>query len=124
MTGGGRREAFRLPLLSSNMKNRTKGEVEQRQTRLKRLFCAIALVINGYLLLSLLFGEMGLLKFIKMKQTHSRIREENHALREENEDLSRRIEMLKTDSDTIEQIARDRLGLAKEGDLIYEFYDP
>lgn len=84
----------------------------------------MALVVNGYLLLSLLFGEMGLLKFIKMKQTHSRIRQENRALRGENEDLSRRIEMLKTDSDTIEQIARDRLGLAKKGELIYEFYDP
>lgn len=105
------------------MRNRTKGEVEQRQLHLKRLFCAIALVVNAYLLLSLLFGEMGLLKFIKMKQTYAQIRMENNGLQEENEKLTRRIEMLKTDPDTIEQIARDRLGLAKEGELVYEFYD-
>jgi len=80
-------------------------------------------VINGYLLLSLLFGEMGLLKFIKMKQTYAKIQRENHTLKEENEKLGRKIRMLKTDPDVIEQIARDRLGFAKEGELIYEFYD-
>jgi len=105
------------------MRNRTKGEVEQGRIYLKRLFCAIALFMNGYLFLSLLFGEMGLLKFIKMKQTYAQIRRENRALQEENEKLTRRIEMLKTDPDTIEQIARDRLGLVKEGELIYEFYE-
>lgn len=83
----------------------------------------MALVVNGSLLLSLLFGEMGLLKFMKMKQTYARIRRENQAIQEENERLGRRIKMLKTDPDAIEQIARDRLGLAKEGELIYEFYD-
>ena len=105
------------------MKNRPKGELEQRRIHLKRLFCAMALFINGYLLLSFLFGEMGLLKFIKMKQTYAQIQRENRDLREEDERLARRIEMLKTDPDTIEQIARDRLGLVKEGELIYEFYD-
>lgn len=105
------------------MRNRTKGEVEQRQTLLKRLLCAMALVVNGYLLLSLLFGEMGLLKFLKIKQTYAQIRRENQDLQDENENLGRRIKMLKTDPDAIEQIARDRLGLAKEGELIYEFYD-
>lgn len=105
------------------MRNRSKGEVAQRQTLLKRLFCAIALVVNGYLLLSLLFGEMGLLKFLKMKQTYAQIRRENQGLQDENENLGRRIKMLKTDPDAIEQIARDRLGLAREGELIYEFYD-
>lgn len=83
----------------------------------------MALVANGYLLISLLFGEMGLLKFIKMKQTYAHFQRENEALREENERLGRRIKTLKTDADAIEQIARDRLGLAKEGELIYEFYD-
>lgn len=105
------------------MRNRTKGEVEQRQARLKRLFCAMALIVNGYLLLSLLFGEMGLLKFLKMKQTYAQIREENQDLQEENEKLGRRIKVLKTDPEAIERIARDRLGLAKEGELIYEFFD-
>ena len=105
------------------MRNRTKGEVAQRQVYLKRLFCAVALFINGYLLLSFFFGEMGLVKFIKMKQTYAQSLKENGDLQEENKKLSRRIKMLKTDPDTIEQIARDRLGLAKEKELIYEFYD-
>ncbi len=83
----------------------------------------MALVVNSYLLLSLLFGEMGLLKFLKMKQTYAKIREENHDLQEENEKLGRRIKMLKTDPEAIEQIARDRLGMARERELIYEFYD-
>lgn len=83
----------------------------------------MALVANGYLLLSLLFGEMGLLKFIKMKQTYANFRRENESLQEENERLGRRIKTLKTDPNVIEQIARDRLGLVKEGELIYEFYD-
>ena len=91
---------------------------------MKRLFGAAALFINGYLLLSFLFGEMGLLKYIKMKQAYSQVNEEIRTLRSDIEKLTRRIEALKTDRLTIERMARDRLGLAREGELIYEFYEP
>lgn len=112
------------PVDSLFMRNRTRGEVEQRRATLKRLFGAAALIVNGYLLLSFLFGDMGLLKFIKMKQTYSRIKEENRMLRSDNEELTRQIKALKTDPLTIERIARERLGLAREGELVYEFYEP
>ncbi|MFY9268742.1 MAG: septum formation initiator family protein [Candidatus Manganitrophaceae bacterium] len=95
----------------------------QQQTRWRRIFLAVSCFMIGFLFLSFFFGEMGFLKFIQMKQTHLQIRNENRTLRQENEKLMQRIEALKADPFAIERIARDRLGLVKERELIYEFYE-
>lgn len=82
-----------------------------------------ALFVNSYLLLSFLFGDMGTLKAIKLKKTYAQLRQEIAYLKKENERLSGRIKALKTDPYTIESLARNQLGLARRGELIYEFFD-
>ena len=67
--------------------------------------------------------EMGTLNLIRMKRQYNRLQAETQSIRQENQILSRRIEALKTDPAAIESLARDQLGLAKEGELVYEFYD-
>lgn len=105
------------------MKNRTKQEVEQEGLKRRRFFLSLLTFINGYLLLSFFFGEMGMLKVIKMTRERSHLTESIQSLQRENAVLTQRVVALKTDPHTIEVLARDRLGLAKEGDLIYEFFD-
>lgn len=106
------------------MKNISKGAADLSRRKRRRIFLGVAFFVSGYLLLSFLFGEMGMLNSLKMKRTHAHIREEIVSLKKENEALSRKIEALKSNPDYIESLARNQLGLAREGELIYEFYDP
>lgn len=83
----------------------------------------LALFINGYLLLSFLFGEMGMLNSLKLKRTRAQLRQEIGSIRRNNETLADRVKALRGDPDTIESIARSQLGLVREGELVYEFYE-
>lgn len=105
------------------MKNRSKGAADLSRRKRRRLFLGGALFASGYLLLSFLFGQMGMLNALKLKRTHAQIRQEIVFLKKENEGLTGKIEALKSDPHYIESLARNRLGLVKEGELIYEFYD-
>lgn len=106
------------------MKNISKGAADLSRRKRRRLFLGVASFVSGYLLLSFLFGEMGMINSLKMKKTHAQIQGEIVSLKKENEALTRKIEALRSDPDYIESLARNQLGLAKEGELIYEFYDP
>lgn len=105
------------------MENRSKGSADLSRRNRRRLFLGTALFASGYLLLSFLFGQMGTLNALKLKRTHAQIREEIVFLKRENEGLTGKIEALKSDPLYIENLARTQLGLVKEGELIYEFYD-
>ncbi|HZR46500.1 MAG TPA: septum formation initiator family protein [Candidatus Manganitrophaceae bacterium] len=106
------------------MKNRSKGAADLSRRKRRRLFLGVAFFLSGYLLLSFLFGEMGMVNSLKMKRTYAQIQEEILSLKRENEALTHKIEALKSDPHYIESLARNQLGMAKEGELIYEFYDP
>jgi cell division protein FtsB len=105
------------------MKNRSKGEADLSRRKRRGLFLGVALFVSGYLLLSFLFGQMGMLKALKLKRTYAQVQQEIVSLKKENDALTQKIEALKSDPLYIERLARNQLGLAKEGELIYEFYD-
>ena len=105
------------------MKNRSKGAADLSRKKRRRFFLGISFFVSGYLLLSFLFGQMGMLNSLKLKRTYAQIRQEIVFLKKENEKLTGKIEALKSDPHYIESLARNQLGLSKEGELIYEFYD-
>jgi len=99
------------------------GEKRSR-LRKKYLFLGLITFLNGYLLLSLVFGEMGWMKFIKMREAHQQLTGEMVSLRSQNNALLYEIDALKSDPHFIEGLAREQLGLVRAGELVYEFYDP
>jgi cell division protein FtsB len=105
------------------MKNRSKGAADLSRRKGRSLFFGVASFISGYLLLSFLFGQMGMLNALKLKRTHTQVQQEIGFLKKENEALNKKIEALKSDPHYIESLARRQLGMAREGELIYEFYD-
>jgi cell division protein FtsB len=106
------------------MKNRSKGEADLSRRTRRGIFLGAALFVSGYLFLSFFFGEMGMLKALKLKRTYAQVQQEIVSLKKENEALTLKIEALKSDPYYIEGLARNQLGLAKEGELIYEFFEP
>ena len=71
------------------------------------------------LVLQDVFGAHGLMAMHRSKTQIEAIQAKIARLDEENKDLQQRIQNLKTDPSTIEKIARDRMGLARPGELIF-----
>ena len=105
------------------MKNRRKGARVKVERQKRGVLIGFALFINLALLLSLFFGEMGFLNAVQLKETHARVAGEVSSLQKENAGLLRQLESLQNDSKTIERLARERLGLVKEGEVVYEFFE-
>ena len=88
------------------------------KTRVLLVFAALA---AGYILVSFIFGEMGLVKFYRMKSQYNDLVEETSNLKRQNTVLLREVRALRTDTALIEQIARDKLGLARSGEIVYYY---
>jgi cell division protein FtsB len=81
-------------------------------------------VIGGFFLMSycayeVFFDTMGFMKYLNMKRTHGQIAEELKTIEEENARLRKDIEAVKHDPATLEGLARDRLGMVKQGETVF-----
>lgn len=81
-----------------------------------RYFLALALSL---LVLQDVFGAHGLIAMHRSKIKLQQVQAQIEKLNQENQDLQQRIHRLKTDPSAIEKIARDRMGLARPGELIF-----
>jgi cell division protein FtsB len=72
------------------------------------------------LLLQDIFGTHGVLAMRHTQQQAAEIRKEINQLDTENKKLLDRVKALKTDSATIERIAREENGLARPGEYIFK----
>lgn len=105
------------------MRNRRKAPAGKHRKNQGKMLIALALLINSYMIASFFLGEMGFLNARQLKNANRVIKAEVASLSEENEKLLTRIDALRNDPGTIEGLARERLGLVKEGELVYEFFD-
>ncbi len=67
------------------------------------------------------FSERGLLKVISLKSELKEMEAFNESLQLENEECNEYIHLLKDDTRYIEKLAREELGLLKEGEMVYFF---
>ena len=103
-------------------RNYTKADRTKRTVGRKRLLFAAGILLALYLLTSLILGEMGLVKYYRMKAQYNTLTEEIATLKQDNARLMRDVHALKSDPACIERIARDELGLARQGEIVY-YYD-
>jgi cell division protein FtsB len=85
-----------------------------------RQFLGLALFA---LLLHDIFGAHGFIAMRKTQKEIEQIREQIGKLNDENQSLSGQVNSLKTDPKAIERIAREEMGLARPGEIIYKFPD-
>lgn len=82
-------------------------------------------VVAGLLLLAasscgvLVFGQRGLLELRRLRGESAALERSNQELQGRNRGLERRMGALKDDPTTIERLARERLGMVKEGEVVY-----
>ena len=71
--------------------------------------------------LAALFGQQGLLKVRELEKEKLDLEERVVALQEKTERLRREVRSMQTDPFLYEKLARERLGLVKPGEVVYDF---
>ena len=77
------------------------------------------LFLGCLLFLDALVGEKGLVENLKARQQFQAIERSLARLKDENARLSKEVELLRKDPETIEGIARRELGLMKPGEKLF-----
>ena len=70
-----------------------------------------------------IFGAHGFIAMRRTQKEIDRVREQIGKLNNENKSLSSQVNSLKTDPKAIERIAREEMGLARPGEIIYKLPD-
>jgi cell division protein FtsB len=91
---------------------------------MKKTLIGAGVLFGVYLLSSFILGEMGLIKYYRMKSQYNALTKEISALKQDNAKVGREVRALKTDPDHLERIARDKLGLARPGEIVYYYGEP
>lgn len=87
--------------------------------RLAHLLVITPVALTGYMLLS---GENGLFRVWRQADRIEQLEGEVAQIRVDNQALTQRTRLLKTDLKTIERIARERYGMVKENESVYMVY--
>jgi cell division protein FtsB len=74
--------------------------------------------------LLIIWSPNGLLHLRQLRVEHQDLLQKNYILEKENQHLYEEISRLQKDPDAIESLARQELGLVREGELIFHFVKP
>jgi len=72
------------------------------------------------LLLALCFGEMGVLRYVSMRDHAQQLENDIQELQRMTRTLRSEIDRLEHDPSKIEQLARERLGYVRKGETVYQ----
>jgi cell division protein FtsB len=73
---------------------------------------------------SLIMGDMGIVKYSRMRAQERSLRAEIAHLKQDNLRLLQEVRALKHDPAYLERLARDKIGLARPGEIVYYYGDP
>jgi cell division protein FtsB len=83
--------------------------------------CAVGLVLFMF---AAVYGGHGLMHVQRMRSEQDNLQRMVFDLQQNNEQLRQRIRRLQSDDRYIEQLARQRLGLVKKGEIVYRNKHP
>ncbi|MBI4688484.1 MAG: septum formation initiator family protein [Nitrospirae bacterium] len=101
------------------MRTRRK-QVRLKNKRTRLFWVTFGILAALYLTLTLIFGESGLLKYIKLKTVQTRLGAELSGIKKQNKETKSQIDELKKDPNLLEELAREH-GLTKEGEMVFKY---
>jgi len=88
----------------------------------KRLiFLTIAVLSFIYLSISLVFGDMGLLRYLELNRTKMNLESQLSEINRQNAQLRTQLKLLKEDPFAREKLAREEYGLSKPNEYIFKY---
>ena len=104
-------------------KNYVRTHTANRAAGKRKLIILASVALGAALLWSLVMGEMGLVKYFRMKHQETALRAEIGHLRQDNRRLLQEVRALKYDAAYLERLARDKIGLSRPGEIVYYYGD-
>ncbi|MBI3005662.1 MAG: septum formation initiator family protein [Ignavibacteriales bacterium] len=105
-------EFYRKPSSQALLKNLTRKTLKHKR---RVFFLFLGLFIGSYVV----FGNYGILTRIRLERQRSETLEKIRKAQEETQNLLAQIKRLETDKHEIEKIAREKYGMAREGETVY-----
>lgn len=91
--------------------------LRRKAATLASILALIALVVGS------LFGDGGMLHLLEQRERSKALRTEVEKLRQENSRLAAEILALRQDPRAVERLAREELGMARPGELVFLIRD-
>ena len=106
------------------MRNSRRKEVETKKKRRRGVLFTLGILVVISLTLTLVIGENGFLRYLKLRSNKTELQAKINNLRKENEEIQRQIDMLKKEKNPnlMEELARDQ-GFTKEDEIIFLYED-
>lgn len=105
-------------------RNKLRLRKRQRRAQWRRLGLRYGLgVLSLFVFMNGLFGQNGYVAMRRARADAERLKQEIHQLNEENQNLSGEVRALKTDPAAVEKVAREEMGLARPGELVFRLPD-
>jgi len=105
--------------MSSNNLLRKQVISEVKKKRL--IFLTFVILSFIYLSLSLVFGDMGLIRYLELNRTKMNISSQITEINRQNEQLRTQLRLLKEDPFYREKLAREEYGLSKPNEYIFQY---
>jgi cell division protein FtsB len=105
------------------MRNARRQRVNQSRKIRQIVSVTVGILCFVYLTLSIVFGENGLLKYLRLKSDMSRLKAEITTIKNQNLETKKQIDTFKNDPNVVEKLAREELGLSNKGELIFKDAD-
>jgi len=87
-------------------------------------YAKIILLVSALACVGLLMGEKSLVHKKKLDEKRLLLHRENEILASEIQSLERSVTLLRSDSNTIEKVAKRKLGMARPDEMVYIFDNP
>lgn len=108
--------------MKTSPKNRSlRQQIDSERKKKDFFFFFLVGIAFLYVIISAVFGNRGLIKYYELKDTENRLKTEIQQLHKDNSLLKSQIESLKQESFLREKYAREKFGLAKPEEYIYQF---
>lgn len=103
-------------------KNIAKKELKWQKMMKSFFFTFIVIALSFYFLLTFIYGEKGLIRYMDLKDKRVDLEAEIRSMHVENELLRQRNNRLMKDPNAVEDLARE-MGYKKDGEIIFKFKD-
>jgi cell division protein FtsB len=101
--------------------NLLRKQVASEMKRRRLIFYTVITLSFIYLLISLLFGDMGFLKYRELLSKKTSLEAQVHEIEQENIQIRSQLKLLKEEPYFKEKYAREEFGLAKPDEYIFQY---
>jgi cell division protein FtsB len=105
----------------SGYHNLLEKQVRAEAKKNRMIFFTIITLSFIYLSISLIFGDMGLVKYLELNRTRKNLETQITEVHQQNEQLRLQLKSLKEDPFYREKLAREEYGLSKPDEYIFQY---